>query len=636
MAENSLCALSHTTSKTHTSSSHEHAAMADDGGDGDLEDSGHGAVSASPATSPPADVEPTMAKLQSEFNFMEFVQQASWVIDVRDIKSMAALMELKRQWTVKFGGEATVLNSATPSFNSAAPFPRASCDVEPSSTPEQAAVLNSAAPSFNSEALSPRALCDVESSFMMAPRVSERPLAANTFDASTPACVSIAACLEDETPLASLTAPTPLLATILNAVDGMPAPRPNHEIFAPPLPTRAAQPLVETRVSTPSGLTAPTTQPFLAETMVGRHGSAHPQIASISSSPAAQAVDRVSSPPWLGAPRVQTVGPPTSLLLPPHPPAVIPASTAAQAKFLPEILIGNVPLHLHSAFKVQNGEVLVRPSIDMIRAGSQRWNTTAVGYFLGKKSYFHHLNEFVCSIWPAVRDVTATSNGFFFFQFKTVAAMEEVIEGGPWLYLGQPIVLQKWEPGMVLRKLKHTEVPVCIKLQYLPVELWMTNGLSTVASGIGRPLYPDAITRACTRLDFARECIMLNVSLKLPKHTVIMMPNELGGESACKVDVEYEWLPPKCTGCSSLSHSSKECPLSKPTKPAVSIYVRKTVVHTPAAPELKTREQATAAPVHEVVHPVNVVDTKVRQGVLSLAAPPMFPHVEYNDMNVRA
>ncbi|KAK4383610.1 hypothetical protein Sango_2758900 [Sesamum angolense] len=172
----------------------------------------------------------------------------------------------------------------------------------------------------------------------------------------------------------------------------------------------------------------------------------------------------------------------------------------------------------------------------------------------------------------------ATSNEFFFFQFKTVAAMEDVIEGGPWLYLGQPIVLRKWEPGMGLRKLKHTEVPVWIKLRHLPVELWTTEGLSTVASGIGQPLYSDAITRACTRLDFDR------------------------------VDVEYEWLPPKCTGCSSLGHSTKECPLSKPTKPAVSIYVRKAMSITPAAPELKLREQVQAAPVSEEIDPETEVD----------------------------
>ncbi|KAL0293690.1 UNVERIFIED_CONTAM: hypothetical protein Scaly_3136500 [Sesamum calycinum] len=192
---------------------------------------------------------------------------------------------------------------------------------------------------------------------------------------------------------------------------------------------------------------------------------------------------------------------------------------------------------------MQNGEVIVRPSIDMIRAGSKRWNTTAVGYFLGKKPYFHHLNEFVRSIWPGVRDVKATSNGFFFFQFNSVADMEEVIEGGPWLYLGQPIVLK---------------------------------------SGTG--------------LDFARVCVMLHISSKLPKHVVIMMPNELGGESACKVDVEYEWLPPKCTGCSSLGHSVKECPLSKPMKPAVSLYVRKSMPPKQAAPELKMSEQSQVDP----------------------------------------
>ncbi|KAK4381131.1 hypothetical protein Sango_2997400 [Sesamum angolense] len=481
-----------------------------------------------------------------------------------------------------------------------------------------------------------------------------------------------------------------------------------------------------------------------------------------------------SSPPWARVAPPQHHAAQVRLPAPsvrPHPrPTAIPTTSSAPVTPMPEFFIGNVPIHPNTAFKIeddkiadpfhkssrktlnfippsmQNGEVIVRPSIDIIRAGSQCWNTSAVGYFLGKKPYFHHLNEFVRSIWPAVfevkatsngffffqfenvaameeviegevpiwiklrhlpvelwtteglstvasgigrplypdaitlactrldfarvcvmlnvnsklpkhvvimmpnelggksackvhveyewiphkctgclslghstkecpiskptkpavsiyvREVKATSNGFFFFQFENVAAMEEVIEGGPWLYLGQPIVLQKWEPGMVLRKLKHTEVPIWIKLRHLPVELWTTEGLSTVASGIGRPLYPDAITLACTRLDFARVCVMLNVNSKLPKHVVIMMPNELGGESACKVHVEYEWIPHKCTGCLSLGHSTKECPISKPTKPAVSIYVRKSTPTIPVAPELKLMEKVHAAPVSEEIH----------------------------------
>ncbi|KAL0367065.1 UNVERIFIED_CONTAM: hypothetical protein Sradi_3596600 [Sesamum radiatum] len=133
---------------------------------------------------------------------------------------------------------------------------------------------------------------------------------------------------------------------------------------------------------------------------------------------------------------------------------------------------------------------------------------------------------------------------------------------------------------MALRKLQHTQVPVWIKLRHLPVELWTDEGLSTVASGVGKPLYPDTITRACTRLDFARVCIMFDITSKLPKHIVIMVPHEESGESPCKVDVEYEWLPPKCTTCMSLGHSTAGCPTVKPCQSPVHVYVPKPVPHT--------------------------------------------------------
>ncbi|KAL0302142.1 UNVERIFIED_CONTAM: hypothetical protein Scaly_3042100 [Sesamum calycinum] len=206
-----------------------------------------------------------------------------------------------------------------------------------------------------------------------------------------------------------------------------------------------------------------------------------------------------------------------------------------------------------------------------------------------------------------VREVTATSNGFFFFRFTTAAAMDEVIEGGPWLFQGQPIVLQKWEPGMALRKLKHTQVPVWIKLRHLLVELWTTDGLSTVASGIGKPLYLDAITRDCTRLDFARVCVMLDISSKLPRHVIAMIPMENGGESACKVDVEYEWLPPKCNSCHTLGHTTSACELQKPSKPAVSVYVQKPKRVSPpsvpvAAPAPETVDEPTMEP---EIHPTD-------------------------------
>ncbi|KAL0456435.1 UNVERIFIED_CONTAM: hypothetical protein Slati_0982700 [Sesamum latifolium] len=208
-----------------------------------------------------------------------------------------------------------------------------------------------------------------------------------------------------------------------------------------------------------------------------------------------------------------TVSPPPIVDAPPangdipHAPLTSPAMAPTTAQSKPSIFIGNIPLstsklvngdNIAAAFNnssrktlcyvapmIQNDEVIVRPTLEMSREGARRWASTAVGYFLGRKPYFHHLNEFVRSTWPAVMEVTATLHGFYFFRFKTVVAMEEVIEGGPWLFQGQPIILQQRKPGLALRKHKHTQVPVWVRLKHLPVEFWTDAGLSTVASGIG-------------------------------------------------------------------------------------------------------------------------------------------------------
>ena len=66
--------------------------------------------------------------------------------------------------------------------------------------------------------------------------------------------------------------------------------------------------------------------------------------------------------------------------------------------------------------QIQNGEVVVRPTMETIRNGSIKWKTTAVGYFLGKRPYFYHVKDFAFSAWPGLREVKATTNGFFFFQ----------------------------------------------------------------------------------------------------------------------------------------------------------------------------------------------------------------------------
>ncbi|KAL0319699.1 UNVERIFIED_CONTAM: hypothetical protein Sradi_5231400 [Sesamum radiatum] len=83
----------------------------------------------------------------------------------------------------------------------------------------------------------------------------------------------------------------------------------------------------------------------------------------------------------------------------------------------------------------------------------------------------------------------------------------------------------------------------------------------------------------CMRLDFARVCAMLNISSKSAKTSRYYDTKGGGGEIACKIDVEYEWVPPKCTSCMSLGHSIVACPTNKlVTKPRVSVYLHRPII----------------------------------------------------------
>ncbi|KAL0460950.1 UNVERIFIED_CONTAM: hypothetical protein Slati_0722200 [Sesamum latifolium] len=223
---------------------------------------------------------------------------------------------------------------------------------------------------------------------------------------------------------------------------------------------------------------------------------------------------------------------------------------------------------------IQNGEVIVRPSKEAVDEGVQKWKNSAVGYFLGRRPYFLHLQAFVKSTWMGVYEIIATSNGFYIFIFKTMIDMEDVIEGGLWLFQGQPIVLQKRKPGLALRKHGHTQIPIWIRLKHLPMEFWTEEGLSSVASGIGKPLYTDGITRACMRLDYARVCVLLEYSSTLPKHLVVISPSEMGEEVPCRVEVEYEWIPQKYKLCNTLGHVADNCSHKKTrTTTRVAVYL---------------------------------------------------------------
>lgn len=82
------------------------------------------------------------------------------------------------------------------------------------------------------------------------------------------------------------------------------------------------------------------------------------------------------------------------------------------------------------------------------------------------------------------------------------------------------------------------------------------EGLSHIASAIGKPLYANELTEKCKRLSFAKICVEVDVSSELL--TTVEVVNARG--ESCDISVKYPWKPSKCSSCQVFGHSDNGCP----------------------------------------------------------------------------
>ncbi|KAL0302726.1 UNVERIFIED_CONTAM: hypothetical protein Scaly_3022900 [Sesamum calycinum] len=165
----------------------------------------------------------------------------------------------------------------------------------------------------------------------------------------------------------------------------------------------------------------------------------------------------------------------------------------------------------------------------------------------GKETVLSPIRKFARTNWKGLQHVSASSSGFFFFDSTVGWPWKMLLKGALGCSKVSPLFFSPGSRACPCDGKKHTQIPVWIRLKHLPMEYWTDEGLSTVASGVGTPLYADGITKACSRLDYARVCVMLNFDSELPKHLVVISPVLRNGkEDPKRIDVEYEWLPQRC------------------------------------------------------------------------------------------
>lgn len=115
--------------------------------------------------------------------------------------------------------------------------------------------------------------------------------------------------------------------------------------------------------------------------------------------------------------------------------------------------------------------------------------------------------------------------------------------------------MRRWRSGIKPLEINLSKVPVWLHLKGVPLELFNRDGLSYIASVIGKPLCMDPATAARKRLTFAKVCIEMEAGKEIPEHVKVVMRDG----SITLIAVEVPWSPTKCTKCNSFGHTVKTC-----------------------------------------------------------------------------
>ncbi|GKF24135.1 hypothetical protein Tco_0076457, partial [Tanacetum coccineum] len=90
-------------------------------------------------------------------------------------------------------------------------------------------------------------------------------------------------------------------------------------------------------------------------------------------------------------------------------------------------------------------------------------------------------------------------------------------------------------------------VPICVKLHDISIVAFTADGLSVMATRLGR-------------MDYAHATIDIRVDRELKDEMIIAIPNVEDDEEVLHtVRVEYEWEPPRCRVCMIFGHDKLSC-----------------------------------------------------------------------------
>ncbi|KAF6141517.1 hypothetical protein GIB67_012279 [Kingdonia uniflora] len=180
-----------------------------------------------------------------------------------------------------------------------------------------------------------------------------------------------------------------------------------------------------------------------------------------------------------------------------------------------------------------------------------------VGHFISSKVAFNFLKDNLTKIWDLKGKLIMTIQGlnYYFLKFTNSEDKAKALELGHLHVASKIFFIREWRLFIDYEPKETYSLPLWAKFHNVPKQCWTKEGIGQLASMIGKPLYTDKATERGSRA-FAYICIEVDVKDDLPDQVMI----EVDSKYEIMVGVEYNWIPPKYTGCKVFGHTDKQCP----------------------------------------------------------------------------
>ncbi|KAJ4828825.1 hypothetical protein Tsubulata_008903 [Turnera subulata] len=257
----------------------------------------------------------------------------------------------------------------------------------------------------------------------------------------------------------------------------------------------------------------------------------------------------------------------SSHTLPVSDPQLVPVP---EVKSAPEVSVswastvkaGNARHTLDYISPVFDGDAsILQIPTSIVAAGRKKFSLCLGGQFLvtaPKQGFIHSIAN---KLWG--RDgpisVAAYKAGMFLFQFPTDASLSHALNGGPWHINGIPLILRVWDSNIKKLDVSSPVLPVWVQLSDVPLELSTREGLSYLASAIGRPLHIDKDCSRMLKTDHVNICIDVDFAKPLLSKLLVNLDGVL-----CSIGVQYSWKPQHCDSCNQWGHHQLACSSNRP------------------------------------------------------------------------